>query len=115
MEENWYAVEQQVRDRLNEARTAARIRALTQRLAPTARRPNSVGTTLMRVARWVWARAMPLPRELSGARARGGAATERRESAARARTPQVPRGHPTSDQAVDVKRTVDRLNVLLRP
>lgn len=28
MEENWYAVEQQVRDRLGEARTAARTRTL---------------------------------------------------------------------------------------
>jgi len=28
MEENWYAVEEQVRDRLSEARAAARIRTL---------------------------------------------------------------------------------------
>lgn len=28
MEENWHAVEQQVRDRLSEARAAARIRTL---------------------------------------------------------------------------------------
>jgi len=43
MEENWYAVEQQIRERITEARAAARIRALTQTLAPTARRPNSLG------------------------------------------------------------------------
>ena len=53
MEENWYAVEQQVRDRLAEARTAARIRTPTQKLAPTARRPNSVGITIIRLANWV--------------------------------------------------------------
>ncbi len=34
MEENWYAVEQQIRDRLNEARAAARTRALILRAAP---------------------------------------------------------------------------------
>ena len=115
MEENWYAVEQQVRDRLTEARAAARIRTLTQKLAPTARRPNSVGITIIRLANWVLARAMQLPLELSRALARVRAAMERRASAARERTPHVPSGHPNSDQAVDVKRTVDRLNVLLRP
>lgn len=115
MEEYWYTVEQQVRDRLTEARAAARIRTMTQKLAPTARRPNSVGITIIRLASWVLARAMQLPLELSRALARVRAATERRESAARERTPHVPRGHPNSDQAVDVKRTVDRLNVLLRP
>src|SRR5437899_2998564 len=41
MEENWYAVEQQVRDRLNEARAAARTGALNRGLALSGRRPNS--------------------------------------------------------------------------
>lgn len=77
MEENWYAVEQQVRDRLSEARAAARIRALTQKLAPTARRPNSVGITIIRLANWVLARAMQLPLELSRALANVQAATKR--------------------------------------
>ncbi|PYN35450.1 MAG: hypothetical protein DMD98_08855 [Candidatus Rokuibacteriota bacterium] len=76
MEENWYAVEQQVRDRLSEARAAARIRALTQKLAPTARRPNSVGITIIRLANWVLARAMQLPLELSRALAKVQAATK---------------------------------------
>ena len=76
MEENWYAVEQQVRDRLSEARAAARIRALTQKLAPTARRPNSVGITIIRLASWVLARAMQLPLELSRALAKVQAATK---------------------------------------
>jgi len=76
MEDNWYAVEQQVRDRLSEARAAARIRALTQKLAPTARRPNSVGITIIRVTSWVLARAMRLPPELSRALAKVQAATK---------------------------------------
>jgi len=60
MEENWYAVEQQVRDRLNEARAAARTGALNHGLAPSARRPNSVGTTIIRLANWALARPMQL-------------------------------------------------------
>ena len=52
MDEAWYIVEQQIRERLTEAREAARIRALTQDLATTARRPNSVGM-LSRLAKWV--------------------------------------------------------------
>jgi hypothetical protein len=60
MEENWYAVEQQVRDRLNEARAAARTRALIQKRARTARRPNSLGITIIRLENWVLACAMQL-------------------------------------------------------
>jgi hypothetical protein len=67
MEENWYAVEQQVRDRLNEARAAARTRALIQKRAPTARRPNSVGITIIRLENWVLACAMQLSLVLSRA------------------------------------------------
>ena len=67
MEENWYAVEQQVRDRISEARAAARIRTLTRKVAPTARRPNSVGITISRLASWVSARAMQLSLGLSRA------------------------------------------------
>ena len=77
MEENWYAVEQQIRDRLTDARAAARIRTLTQKLAPTARRQNSVGITIIRLANWVLARAMQLPLELSRALANVQAAMKR--------------------------------------
>jgi len=77
MEENWYAVEQQIRDRLTDARAAARIRTLTQKLAPTARRQYSVGITIVRLANWVLARAMQLPLELSRALANVQAATKR--------------------------------------
>ena len=64
MEENWYALEQQIRDRLTEARAAARIRTLTAN-APTARRPNAAGTTIVRLANWVLGRPMRSPLELS--------------------------------------------------
>jgi hypothetical protein len=57
--QNWHAMEQQVRDRVTQARTAARIRALTQTFAPTRRR-DSVGITILRLANWVVARAMQL-------------------------------------------------------
>jgi len=77
MDEAWYIVEQQIRDRLTEALAAARIRTLTQELAPTARRPNSVGITIIRLASWVLARAMQLPLELSRALANVQAATKR--------------------------------------
>ena len=55
MGENWYAIEQQIRDRITEARAAARIRALTQTLASTARRPNSVGprSLVWRIGSWL--------------------------------------------------------------
>jgi hypothetical protein len=61
MEEDWYTVEQQVRDRLTEARAAARIWTLTPKLAPTARHLNVVGITIIRLANWVLARAMRSP------------------------------------------------------
>ena len=76
MEENWYALEQQIRDRLTEARAAARIRTLTANLAPTARRPNATGTTIIRLANWVLGRAMRSPRELSRTLAKARAATK---------------------------------------
>ena len=51
MDEAWYIVEQQIRERQAEAREAARIQALTRDPATTARRPNSVGITLGRLAK----------------------------------------------------------------
>ncbi len=76
MEENWYAVEQQVRDRLNEARAAARTGALNHGLAPLARRPNSVGITIIRLENWALARAMQLFLGLSRALANVRAVTK---------------------------------------
>jgi hypothetical protein len=65
MDENWYAAEQEIRDRLTEARAAARIRTLTRGLYPTARRPH--WAVIIRLARRAWARAM----ELAPAHSRG--------------------------------------------
>ena len=58
--QNWPAMEQQVRDRVAQARTAAQIRALIQTFAPTTRRRDSVGITILRLAHRVVARAMRL-------------------------------------------------------
>ena len=65
MEENWYAVEQQIRDRLTEARARARTWTMTQGPTPAARRPHAVGITIILLGSWVWARAVQLPLELS--------------------------------------------------
>lgn len=104
MEENWYAVEQQVRDRLNEARAAARTRALIQKCAPTARRPNSVGITIIRLANWILACAGRLPPELSRALASARAATKRCDSAGSERTPPRTPRSPNSGPAVNAKQ-----------
>ena len=78
MDENWYAVEQEIHDRLTEARAAARIRTLTRGLAPAARRPRFVGTAVIRrLGSWVWARAMELPPAHSRGVANVRAATKR--------------------------------------
>lgn len=58
MDENWYAAEQEIRDRITEARAAARIQALTRGLHPTARWPH--WAVVIRLAKRVWARAMAL-------------------------------------------------------
>ena len=61
MDEAWYIVEQQIRERHAEAWKAARIQALIQHPATTARRLNSVGITLSRLARWVLGSSNALP------------------------------------------------------
>ena len=80
MEENLYALEQQVRDRLNEARASARTRTLIQKLAPPARRPYLIKLAVIRLATWVLAQALELPPKLSRALANGRAATKRCDS-----------------------------------
>jgi hypothetical protein len=67
MDENWYAAEQEIRDRLTEARAAARIRSLVRALPPEARRPHVVRAAVMRLVSWVLTRAI----ELSSAHSRG--------------------------------------------
>ena len=53
MDEAWYIVEQQIRERHKEARKVARIRALTHDRASTARRMSSLRTSILRrLAKW---------------------------------------------------------------
>jgi hypothetical protein len=106
MDEAWYIVEQQIRDRLTEARAAARIQTLTQKLAPTARHPNVVGITIVRLANWVLARAMRSPVDLSRALADVPVTTTRCESAAAKGRRHVIGGRPTSDQPFAGKRAL---------
>ena len=61
MDENWYAAEQEVRDRLTEARAAARIRILTRGLHPTGRPPRFVWAAVRRLVGWTRARATEVP------------------------------------------------------
>ena len=83
MDEAWYIVEQQIRDRLTEARAAARTRTVTQKLAPTTPRQNFVGITISRVANWVLNRAAVASGALT--RSRQGASGD--EMTSRERTP----------------------------
>jgi hypothetical protein len=87
MEEDWYTVEQQIRDRHTELWAAARIQSLTREHAPTERQPNSIGTLIIRLANWVWARARQWPPEPSRALASRPVATTHTESAAREGAP----------------------------
>ena len=75
MDENWYAAEQEIRDRLTEVRAAARIRTLTRGLHPTVRRPH--WAAVIHVAKRVWARAMELAPAHSHGVANVRAATKR--------------------------------------
>ena len=75
MDENWYAAEQEVRDRLTEARAAARIRTLTRGLEPTARQPHFVWAAVRRLVGWTRARATELPPARSGERGQAGSGT----------------------------------------
>jgi hypothetical protein len=77
MDESWYIVEQQIRDRLNEARAASRARTLRRQVAAPRRGRYAVGITLIRLGGWVLARGVKLPIELSRALAALRAATDR--------------------------------------
>jgi hypothetical protein len=50
MDENWYSAEQEIRDRISQAREAARVRSLIQELAPLPPRRESVAAVLRRWA-----------------------------------------------------------------
>jgi Fe-Mn family superoxide dismutase len=106
MDEAWYIVEQQIRERHAEAREAARIQALTQDPATTARRLNSVGITLSRLAKWVLGSSNALLSEAlthAGQRPTG---DEPLESQREKGHHHALRGHPNAGPAVDVRQTL---------
>lgn len=65
MDENWYALQVHIQDRITEARAAARTRSLIETLA----RPHGswyvVGMGLIQLGSWVLARATEPPQELA--------------------------------------------------
>jgi hypothetical protein len=65
MEENWYALEQHMHDRIIEARAFARSGALVRDLAPPNRARYAIGICLIRLGSWVLARGMRLPAEVA--------------------------------------------------
>ncbi len=75
--EDGYVYEQQARDRLTEARAAARAHALMRELAPPYRGRRAVGIALIRLGGWLLANGAALPIELSRALATLRAGTDR--------------------------------------
>lgn len=57
MDENWYSAEQEIRDRISQARAAARVRSLVQELATPPPHRESVRAALIRWATRILARA----------------------------------------------------------
>ena len=53
MDENWYSAEQEIRDRMSQARAAARVRTLVRELATPPSRQGSVAAALRRWATWI--------------------------------------------------------------
>lgn len=64
MDENWYALQLHVEDRITEARAAARTRSLIAALAQPHRGWYVLGTGLIRLGSWALARATEPPQEL---------------------------------------------------
>jgi hypothetical protein len=65
MDDNWYALQQQMHDRITEARAAARARSLVAALAPAHRGWYTLGVGLIRLGSWVLTRATEPPQELA--------------------------------------------------
>ena len=53
MDENWYSAEQEIRDRISQARAAARVGSLVQELATPPPRRDSLAAVLRRWAVWI--------------------------------------------------------------
>ncbi len=65
MDENWYALQLHIQDRVTEAREAARTRSLIAALARPHRGWYVLGMGLIRLGSWVLARATEPPQELA--------------------------------------------------
>ncbi len=65
MEENWYALEHHIHDRIAEARETVRSQALMRELAPPSRARYAIGVGLIRLGSWVLASGMRLPTEVA--------------------------------------------------
>lgn len=65
MDDNWYALQQHMHDRITEARAAARARSLVAALAPPHRGWYVLGIGLIRLGSWVLGRATEPPMELT--------------------------------------------------
>lgn len=117
MENNWYVVEHQIRERLTEARKAARIRALTHARTSTPRRVSSVRTAIIRLAKWALGSRNALP---SGALTHAGqrpTGDEPPRVGARERTPPYAKRLPECrpDPAVDARQTLAPRSCGLQP
>ena len=54
MDENWYSAEQEIRDRISQARAAARVRRIMlEELAPPPPRRESIAAVLRRWVTWI--------------------------------------------------------------
>jgi hypothetical protein len=53
MDENWYSAEQEIRDRISQARAAARVQSMLEELATPAPRRESIAAALRRWATWI--------------------------------------------------------------
>lgn len=67
MEDNWYAIQQQIHDRINEARAIARAEAVKRAVAPSHRGRHAIGMALIRLGGWVLASGAQVPLDFARA------------------------------------------------
>lgn len=65
MEDNWYAIQQEIHDRIARAQACARAQALARRLATPHRSRYTVGVALIRLGSWILASGASLPAEIA--------------------------------------------------
>ena len=65
MDENWYALQLHIQDRITEARTAARTRSLIGTASSPRRGWYALGVALIRLGSWVLARGTEPPQKVA--------------------------------------------------